>query len=182
MVGTILVNFHQRPQRLARLPRGRPCFHPWAGPSAPVQAGLLSCCGCPALCAAGLAGEGFRAGSPAAGQTATTGAVLALASAAALAGRPLLPEGGWSSLGSPTPASLSWLPAPASRHRRRCAPSASWLPLWWRLRSGGPRRRPRSWSRRRSLVPARGTRADQKTQEYLGFWLPRSGRLLRRHQ
>ncbi len=51
----------------------RPCSRPWEGPSALVLAGLLSCCGCPALRAAGLACDCVRAGLPAAGRTATGG-------------------------------------------------------------------------------------------------------------
>ena len=110
---------------------------PGGWPSSQFPAGLLLCCGCPALHAAGPAGDCVRAGSPAAGRTATGGGAVPALASAALTGRPFLPGDGWPSLGSPTPASLSWLPAPASRLRRRCSSSASWRSLWWRWRSSG---------------------------------------------
>ena len=52
---TILAGFHQWPQRQGRPPRGPLCSRPWAGPSAPVLAGLLSAAGCLAPRAADLA-------------------------------------------------------------------------------------------------------------------------------
>ncbi len=140
--------------RLGAVPGGWPLSRP--------PAGFLLQCGRPALRAAGPAGCWTRAGSPAAGRTATEGAVPALAPAAGSAVRTLPPVRGWPSLESRTPAWLSWLRAPESRSRRRCSSSASWRRPWLRLRSSGPPLRPRCWSRRLWLVPAKGTHADQR--------------------
>jgi hypothetical protein len=127
----------------------RPSCLPWGGPSSRIRVGLLSCFGRPILPAAGLAGGNCRAGSPAAGQTAIAGAVPAWAAAAGLAVRPLPRVGAWTALESRIPAlPACWL-ARQTRLRRRCMPSSSWRPLWWRWRSSGPRRQPRCWSRPR---------------------------------
>jgi hypothetical protein len=73
---------------------GRLGARPWAGPSAPALAGLLTAAGCLISRAADLAGVCCRVDWPTAGRTARAGAVQAWAAAAAQAAQVWPPGGG----------------------------------------------------------------------------------------